>query len=174
MRKGMQMKTIGLIIGFIFVVLSPMALAAEQIEVYSLEKMGNIMSDKVVKTEAEWRQLLTAEQYQVMREQGTERAYTSSLHDSKKEGVYRCAGCGLELFHSDEKYDSGTGWPSYYAPISEKNVGFKKDRKFFVTRTEVHCVRCGSHLGHVFEDGPEPSGLRYCINGVTLTFDAKI
>ena len=147
--------------------------AAEQVKIYSLDSLGYEMSDKVVKSEAQWRQLLTPLQYQVMREQGTERAYTSPLHDSKKHGIYRCAGCGLELFHSDKKYDSGTGWPSFYAPIDKTNVGFSVDRKFFVTRTEVHCVRCDTHLGHVFEDGPEPSGLRYCLNGVTLTFEEK-
>ena len=167
------MRLTGITIGLLLVAFLATASAAEQIEVYSLEKAQNIMSEKVVKTDAEWRKLLTDIQYQVMREQGTERAYTSALHDSKKQGVYRCAGCGLELFHSDAKYDSGTGWPSYYAPVSEKNVGFATDQGFFGTRTEVHCARCDSHLGHVFEDGPEPSGLRYCINGVTLTFDEK-
>ena len=167
------MKTSLLIIGLALVAAVTTALAGEQIKVYSLETADFVMSEQVMKTEAEWRQQLTPLQYQVMREQGTERAYTSPLHNSKKHGVYRCAGCGLELFHSDDKYDSGTGWPSYYKPISKENVGFDIDRSFFVTRTEVHCIRCGSHLGHVFEDGPEPTGLRFCINGVTLTFDER-
>ena len=162
-----------LLIGLVLVAAVTTALAGEQIKVYSLEAADYVMSEQVVKSEAEWRQLLTPLQYQVMREQGTERAYTSSLHDSKEHGVYRCAGCSLELFHSDDKYDSGTGWPSYYKPINKENVGFDIDRSFFVTRTEVHCIRCGSHLGHVFEDGPEPTRLRYCINGVTLTFKEK-
>jgi peptide-methionine (R)-S-oxide reductase len=127
-----------------------------------------------VKSDAQWRAQLTDLQYEVMRREGTERAYTSPLHDSKKHGVYRCAGCGLELFHSDDKYDSGTGWPSYFKPVDKANVGFDIDTSLFMTRTEVHCARCGSHLGHVFEDGPEPTGLRFCINGVSLTFDGKI
>ena len=168
------MKTLGLAIGLLLVVLVTATLAAEQIKIYSLEKAGFVMSEKVVKPDAEWRAQLTDLQYEVMRREGTERAYTSSLHNSKKHGAYRCAGCGLELFHSDDKYDSGTGWPSYYKPINKVNVGFDVDTSLFMTRTEVHCVRCGSHLGHVFEDGPEPTGLRFCINGVSLTFDAKI
>ena len=167
------MRTIMLTIVLLTVATLTSVTAAEQVKIYSLEKADYVMSDKVERTESQWRQLLTPLQYQIMREQGTERAYTSPLHDSKKHGIYRCAGCGLELFHSDKKYDSGTGWPSFYAPIDKANVGFSVDRKFFVTRTEVHCVRCDTHLGHVFEDGPEPSGLRYCLNGVTLTFEEK-
>lgn len=168
------MKTIELTIGLLLVACVATTLAAEQIKIYSLEKADFVMSEKVVKPDAEWRAQLTDLQYEVMRREGTERAYTSSLHNSKKHGAYRCAGCGLELFHSDDKYDSGTGWPSYYKPIDKANVGFDVDTSLFMTRTEVHCVRCGSHLGHVFEDGPEPTGLRFCINGVSLTFDEKI
>jgi len=168
------MKTSLLTIGLLLVAPLGVALAGESIRVYSLDKADYIMSEQVLHTETEWRQLLSEEQYQVMREQGTERAYTSALHNSKEHGVYRCAGCGLELFHSDDKYDSGTGWPSFYKPVSDSNVGFEVDRSFFMTRTEVHCIRCGSHLGHVFEDGPEPTGLRFCINGVSLSFDKKI
>lgn len=168
------MKTLGLTIGLLLVVCVTTTLAAEQIKIYSLDKADYVMSEKVVKSDAEWRAQLSELQYEVMRREGTERAYTSSLHNSKKHGVYRCAGCGLELFHSDDKYDSGTGWPSYYKPIDKANVGFDVDTSLFMTRTEVHCARCGSHLGHVFEDGPEPTGLRFCINGVSLTFDEKI
>jgi len=169
----MTMRIIGLAIGLLFGAGVTATLAAEPIRIYSLDKADYLMSEKVERTEAQWRQLLSPLQYKVMREQGTEAAYTSPLHDIKKEGVYRCAGCGLELFHSDQKYDSGTGWPSFYAPVDRANVGFETDRKFFVTRTEVHCIRCESHLGHVFEDGPKPTGLRYCINGVSLVFEEK-
>ena len=168
------MKALGILIGILFVLLPSVTLAGEQIKVYSVEKADFVMTEKVVKTNAEWRKQLTDLQYNVMREEGTERAYTSPLHNSKKHGVYHCAGCGLELFHSDAKYDSGTGWPSYYRPVKKENVGFEVDSSLFMTRTEVHCIRCGSHLGHVFEDGPEPTGLRFCINGVSLTFDEKI
>ncbi len=167
------MRLIGLAIALLLGTGVVTSLAAEQIQIYSLDRAEYVMSEKVEKTEAEWRQQLTPVQYEVMREQGTEPAYTSPLHDNKKHGIYHCAGCGLELFSSDEKYDSGTGWPSFYAPVDKANVGFQTDRKFFMTRTEVHCIRCGSHLGHVFEDGPKPTGLRYCINGVTLTFEEK-
>jgi peptide-methionine (R)-S-oxide reductase len=129
------------------------------------------MQDKVEKTEAEWKQQLTPEQFQVLRRHGTERAFTGAYHDSHESGVYRCAGCGLELFSSETKFDSGTGWPSYYQPINPEHVGTKEDNTMFSRRTEVHCARCGGHLGHVFDDGPDPTGLRYCINSVSLAFD---
>jgi peptide-methionine (R)-S-oxide reductase len=129
------------------------------------------MQEKVEKTDAEWRQQLTPEQYRVLRRHGTERAFTGAYHDSHGHGTYRCAGCGLELFASGAKYDSGTGWPSYYQPIHERHVGTQEDNTLFTRRTEVHCARCGGHLGHVFEDGPEPTGLRYCINSAALAFE---
>jgi peptide-methionine (R)-S-oxide reductase len=129
------------------------------------------MQDKVEKTEEEWKQQLTPEQFQVLRRHGTERAFTGAYHDSHESGVYRCAGCGLELFSSETKYDSGTGWPSYYQPINAGHVGTKEDNSLFSRRTEVHCARCGGHLGHVFDDGPDPTGLRYCINSASLAFD---
>ncbi len=128
------------------------------------------MKDKIQKTDEEWRAILTPEQYRILREEGTERAFTGALWNLKDEGTYLCAGCGLELFASDTKYDSGTGWPSFYQPIHSGHVETRIDRKFFMTRTEVHCARCGGHLGHVFEDGPEPTGLRYCINSASLQF----
>lgn len=123
-------------------------------------------------SEAEWRQRLTPQQYHVLREEGTERPGTSPLNAEKRAGEYLCAGCGLVLFRSEWKYDSGTGWPSFYTVIDD-HIGTKEDRKLIFTRTEYHCARCGGHQGHVFEDGPEPTGLRYCNNGVALEFRAR-
>ena len=125
---------------------------------------------KIEKSEEEWRSELTDMEFRVLRKAGTERAFSGDLLDNKKEGVYICAGCELPLFPSDTKYKSGTGWPSFWAPIEEENVGKDTDYKLGYARTEVHCARCGGHLGHVFEDGPEPTGLRYCINSVSLDF----
>lgn len=123
----------------------------------------------VTRSDAEWRKLLTPEQYRVLRQEGTERAWTSPLDKEKRAGTYHCAGCEQALFSSQTKYDSGTGWPSFYAPIGGA-VGTKPDRGIFGTRTEVHCSRCGGHLGHVFDDGPQPTGKRYCMNGVAMIF----
>lgn len=122
------------------------------------------------KTDAEWRAELTEDQYRIMRCHGTERAGTSPLNDEKRPGTFVCAGCRAELFASDTKFESGTGWPSFYAPV-EAAVETTEDRSLFMARTEVHCKRCGGHLGHVFDDGPNPTGLRYCINGASLAFD---
>jgi peptide-methionine (R)-S-oxide reductase len=124
---------------------------------------------EVEKTEAEWRKQLSAGQYHVLREHGTERAGSSPLVGEHRKGVFHCAGCGLPVFSSDTKFESGTGWPSFWTPL-EGAVATTTDRSLFMTRTEVHCRRCGGHLGHVFSDGPRPTGLRYCINGVALTF----
>ena len=125
---------------------------------------------EVTKTKAEWKELLTPEQYYVLREEGTERPGSSPLNKEKRAGVFHCAGCDLPLFSSETKYESGTGWPSFYAPL-DNAVGTAEDKSFFMVRTEVHCRRCGGHLGHVFDDGPPPTGKRYCMNGVAMTFE---
>jgi peptide-methionine (R)-S-oxide reductase len=131
------------------------------------------MTDKIIKTDAEWRQMLSPEAYAVARGHGTERAYTSPLNDEKREGMFTCICCGNALFPSDTKFESGSGWPSFYEPVDPESIGITEDRKFFMTRTEVHCADCDAHLGHVFPDGPRPTGLRYCINGVALDFIAE-
>ncbi|MGI8837574.1 MAG: peptide-methionine (R)-S-oxide reductase MsrB [Pyrinomonadaceae bacterium] len=125
---------------------------------------------KVTKTDAEWKQILTPEQYSVAREKGTERPFSSPLNDVHDEGIFQCVACGLPVFRSKAKFDSGTGWPSFYEPIDKESVQEVVDKSLWETRTEVLCARCDSHLGHVFEDGPKPTGLRYCMNGVALNF----
>lgn len=129
------------------------------------------MSGKIVKSDAEWRRLLTPEQFRILREEGTEAAFSGRFWDHHARGRYRCAGCGLDLFVSEDKFESGTGWPSFSRPLAPENIETREDRRFFMTRTEVHCPRCGGHLGHVFADGPAPTGLRYCVNSGALRFE---
>jgi len=129
------------------------------------------MADQVKKSDEEWRESLDAQAYHVLREKGTERPFTGKYHAEKSKGVYRCRGCGAELFSSDTKFDSGTGWPSFSEVMANENIVTREDRSHFMTRTEVLCARCGGHLGHVFPDGPTPTGLRYCINSCSLDLE---
>lgn len=138
-----------------------------------ISKMSDQTNDKIIpvnKTEQEWKQELSSEEFRILRKQGTEQAFTGKLLDSKEKGVYTCAACNLSLFSSSTKYKSGTGWPSFYQPIKEHHVREKSDRSYGVSRTEIVCARCGGHLGHIFPDGPEPTGKRYCINSIALDF----
>ena len=145
----------------------------ENIRIYSVDLGTVVTTQRVVKTEAEWRKLLTPEQYQVTRQGGTECAFTGALSKNHGKGVYRCFCCGTDLFVSDTKFESGTGWPSFFKPVSDLNIQKIKDSSLGMVRTEIRCARCGAHLGHVFDDGPAPTGLRYCINSAALQFIPK-
>ena len=139
----------------------------------STKQNGEMMEEKVIRTEEEWKEILTPEQYYVLRQKGTERAFTGEYDKHFEKGVYKCAACDNVLFESDTKYDSGCGWPSFFTPLAKDRVIYEEDRSYGMLRTEVMCAKCGGHLGHVFDDGPDPTGQRYCMNSVSLKFEKK-
>ena len=145
----------------------------EKVEIYDVKTGKTELVDKIQKTDKDWEKELGSQSFCVLRQHQTERPHTGPLNQMKEKGIYKCAACGTDLFRSNDKFDSGTGWPSFFQPVAETNIGTREDADHGMRRTEIHCARCGGHLGHVFEDGPEPTGMRYCINSASLKFEKQ-
>ncbi len=156
----------------IFTLLAGIA-SCDGTEVNSVSYQSMTMEDSLIKPNEEWKKILTPEQYRVLRENGTERAFTGEYWNNHEQGTYYCAACSVPLFASETKFDSGTGWPSFYSPYNDSCIAETRDTSFGMIRVEVHCAKCGGHLGHVFDDGPKPTGLRYCINSISMKFEKK-